>query len=201
MDWHTLLSRTLTAHRHVYRTRALTMKRLRKRWQRDRPARADMRAFVANYTKDLTAEDLSRVFTRDTPEAYHFFARHIDFGETEGLAWHRRLLRRARLFFVAFTMRLSPARRVLYGASLLLALIGFLQLPSGAGIPEGTQALVAAFIILNLLVLLEVADRLSLKNDLEDRARHPAGHAAARPAPHGRRRNRWLQPPRQHRRW
>jgi sigma-B regulation protein RsbU (phosphoserine phosphatase) len=33
--------------------------------------------------------------------------------------------------------------------------------------PDGTGALIEAFVLMNLLVLLEVADRLSLKNDLE----------------------------------
>ncbi len=37
----------------------------------------------------------------------------------------------------------------------------------GFGFPEGTLSLIVGFALLNLLVLLEVADRLSLKNDLE----------------------------------
>jgi phosphoserine phosphatase RsbU/P len=115
----------------------------------------------------LNAEDLQRMFTRDTLEAYQFFSRHIDFGDTATLPWHRRFIRRAQLFFVAFTMKLSPARRVLYVGSLLLALIGLFRLADRTGLPDGTQAIVAAFVLLNLLVLLEVADRLSLKNDLE----------------------------------
>ena len=90
------------------------------------------------------------------------------------------------MLFVAFTMKLSPARRVVYGAALLLAVIGLFnlfrgfgiveiaQLPfvGGVGVPgplfrEGTWSLLFAFALMNLLVLLEVADRLSLKNDLE----------------------------------
>ena len=39
------------------------------------PAVAD---FFDTYTKDLTAEDLQRLFTRDTREAYQFFTRGID---------------------------------------------------------------------------------------------------------------------------
>ena len=37
----------------------------------------------------------------------------------------------------------------------------------GLVVPEGTGSLLIAFALMNLLVLLEVADRLSLKNDLE----------------------------------
>ena len=33
-----------------------------------------LRDFVSTYTRDLKAEDLGRLFTRDTREAYEFFA-------------------------------------------------------------------------------------------------------------------------------
>jgi serine phosphatase RsbU (regulator of sigma subunit) len=87
---------------------------------------------------------------------------------------------------MAFTMKLSPARRLVYAISLVLAFIGlvnlfrgigivrFATLPFGVdmGVPgplfrQGTYSLLSAFLLMNLLVLLEVADRLSLKNDLE----------------------------------
>ena len=72
-------------------------------------------------------------------------------------------------------MRLSPGRRALYGASLVATLIGLLELFQGLHlllIPHpvfapGTLWLLSGFLLLNLLVLIEVADRLSLKNDLE----------------------------------
>ena len=83
-------------------------------------------------------------------------------------------------------MKLSPARRVVFGAALLFALVGLFNLFRGFGIIEiarfpfgvsvglpgplfrqGTWSLLFAFVLMNLLVLLEVADRLSLKNDLE----------------------------------
>jgi serine phosphatase RsbU (regulator of sigma subunit) len=90
------------------------------------------------------------------------------------------------VLFIAFTMKLSPARRVVYGLALLLAVIGLFNLfrgigiveitrlpfVGGVGVPgplfyEGTWSLLFAFALMNLLALLEVADRLSLKNDLE----------------------------------
>jgi serine phosphatase RsbU (regulator of sigma subunit) len=142
-----------------------------------------LREFVSGYTHGLKAEDLGRLFTRDTREAYEFFARHIDPKELEGLRWHRRLLVHLRLFFTAFTMKLSPARRVVYAASLIFAAVGFFNLMQlhvasteigavnvvrpGLGLPDGLGSFVIAFLLVNLIVLLEVADRLSLKNDLE----------------------------------
>src|SRR4051812_29831682 len=102
------------------------------------------------------------------------------------LPWHRRAITEARLLFLAFSMKLSPARRIVFGSAMLLALVGLFNLFRGVGIIEllrvpfvggvgipgplfqqGTWSLFFAFVLMNLLVLLEVADRLSLKNDLE----------------------------------
>jgi sigma-B regulation protein RsbU (phosphoserine phosphatase) len=131
------------------------------------------RRFFDAYTQGMTTAELERVFTRDAPEAYRFFSRAIDFRELSKLPWHRRTLTHLRLFFLAFTLRLSPARRAIYGMALLAMLLGlfelfedvhFLLLPHFA---PGTLWLLAGFALVNLIVLLEVADRLSLKNDLE----------------------------------
>jgi len=123
--------------------------------------------FFQNYTRDLTTGDLQRLFTRDTREAYHFFARNIDFREFEHLPWYRRALVHARVLFVAFTMRLSPARRAVYGFALAAMAVGLLNRAGSTRLAEGTGWLLLAFALVNLLVLLEVADRLTLKNDLE----------------------------------
>jgi len=146
------------------------------------------KAFFETYTKDFTKEDLGKLFTYETPEAYRFFARGINTAELEGLPWHRRAVKYVQGFFLAFTMRLSPARRVIYGLALAACVIGVLQLFNGIGIvtlrmpfplhfvrigvpgpvfAQGTIALLMGFLLMNLLVLLEVADRLSLKRDLE----------------------------------
>ena len=131
--------------------------------------------FFELYTRGLTKGDLERLFTRDTPEAYRFFSRNIDFAELKDRPWHWRLLGQARLLFLAFTLKLTPARRALYAASLLSCVIGLAELfqrftlfliPHPTFAP-GTIWLLTGFLLLNLLMLLEVADRLSLKNDLE----------------------------------
>jgi serine phosphatase RsbU (regulator of sigma subunit) len=139
--------------------------------------------FVGTYTKDLKADDLRRLFTRDAREAYRFFARDIDVAALEGLPWHRRVLSHLRLFVRAFVLKLSPARRVVFALSVFLALMGLVSLMNvglvrgevgdvnvrvpGVVLPDGAGSLLVAFGLMNLLVLLEVADRLTLKNDLE----------------------------------
>jgi sigma-B regulation protein RsbU (phosphoserine phosphatase) len=141
--------------------------------------------FFDSYTKDLTADDLQRLFTRDARDAYKFFTRGVDAEALRRMPWHRRFATEVRLLFIAFSMKLSPARRVVFGGALLLAAVGLVNLFRGFGIIEigrlpfvsigvpgplfagGTWSLLIAFGLMNLLVLLEVADRLSLKNDLE----------------------------------
>jgi phosphoserine phosphatase RsbU/P len=143
-------------------------------------------AWRRDAARDVSAEDLQRLFTHDTREAYRFFSRGLDEDRLAREPWWRRQLLRIRQVFVAFTLRLSPARRSLYLISLVVALIGVLKLYRGwtlisvpFGTPffnvavvapqwaDGTLALLVSIMLVNLLVLLEVADRLSLKGELE----------------------------------
>ena len=133
------------------------------------------RKFLHAYTQGVTATEIERLFTRDAPEAYRFFSRHIDYDSLAKLPWHKRTLVHARLLFLGFTLKLSPARRAIYGMALVATLFGLFELYQGFRLfllphpifAEGTLWLLLGFLLVNLLVLLEVADRLSLKNDLE----------------------------------
>ncbi len=144
--------------------------------------------FLATYTRDLTSDDLQRLFTRDTVEAYRFFTRGLDPDLLKSLPWHKRAAAHARVFFLAFTLKLSPARRLVYGIGIAAEILGLLKLLHGVALahvpitlgsvtvrivvpaltwPPGTFWMLLGFLLTNLLVLLEVADRLSLKNDLD----------------------------------
>jgi serine phosphatase RsbU (regulator of sigma subunit) len=144
------------------------------------------RELFDTYTRDLSTEDLQRLFTDDTRDAYQFFTRGKDDDRFAGLPFWKSAPLRLRDFFVAFTLRLSPARRALYLGALIVALTGIIRLFRGFasvdfpfGVPflqvavlmpvwaDGTLALIISFCLVNLLVLLEVADRLSLKGELE----------------------------------
>ncbi len=150
------------------------------------PPRGRVWEFFETYTRDLKADDFQRVFTREAPEAWQMFARAIKAEELAALPWHIRAAEYTRRAFLAFTLRLSPARRAIYGIALVMAFIGLLKLFIGIGsvrvplipfvvripIPspiwtDGTLWLAGGFLVLNLLILLEVADRLVLKKDLE----------------------------------
>jgi serine phosphatase RsbU (regulator of sigma subunit) len=149
-------------------------------------AKDHARAIYDRYARDVSPEDLQRLFTHDTRDAYRFFTRGVDEDAFAQLPWWKRIPEQVRQVFVAFTLKLPPARRVLYLGALLIALIGVLKLFRGfasvdfpLGLPflkvgiavpvwaDGTFGIILAFLLLNLLVLLEVADRLSLKGELE----------------------------------
>lgn len=133
----------------------------------------------------MTAEDLQRLFTHETVEAYRYFARDIDRAELDRLPTVKRAIAHVRLFFLAFSMRLPPARRALFGVAMLVSLIGLIELFRGIRMAElwlfpfgevsfpvpvwanGAGTVAIGIALLALLVLLEVAGRLSLKHDLE----------------------------------
>jgi len=144
------------------------------------------RELFVTYTRDFSPDDLQRLFTDDTRDAYRFFTRGKDDDRFARLPLWKSLPLRLREFFVAFTLRLSPARRILYVGALVIALTGIIRLFKGfasidfpLGVPflqvgvlmpvwaDGTLALLISLFLVNLLVLLEVADRLSLKGELE----------------------------------
>jgi hypothetical protein len=131
--------------------------------------------FFKAYSDGLTTVELERLFTPETPEAYRFFSRTIDHSELKKLPWHRRVLAYARVFFLAFTMKLTPARRAIYGAALVCIFIGLIELYREVHVfivphpafAAGTLWVLTGFLLVNFLVFVEVADRLTLKNDLE----------------------------------
>ena len=144
------------------------------------------RALYDRYARDVSPENIQRLFTHDTRDAYRFFTRGLDEDAVSGLPWWKQAGVRIRQVFVAFTLKLPPARRALYLTSLVVALFGVLRLFRGfdivdfpLGLPflqvaiamptwaDGTFALILSLLLLNFLVLLEVADRLSLKGELE----------------------------------
>ncbi len=144
------------------------------------------RAWINTYTRDLSREDLQRLFTDDTRDAYDFYTRGLDEEELVALPWWKRVGVRFRQVFVAFTLKLPAARRAVYFVALFFALLGIIQLFRGFGVvplplglpflsvdvllptwATGTLTMVISLVLVNLLMLLEVAERLSLKGELE----------------------------------
>ena len=152
--------------------------------RRTRPIADRARAFIDDYTRDLTARDLQRVFTRETRDMVSFFTQGTSQAEATQKELLRHPFRNARQFFLAFAMRLTAARRMLYAGAIVLFVLGLVDgLSPDPGEPiwdNGLVKLLLAFGLIHLILLLEVADRLTLKHELNvardiQRAMLPAG--------------------------
>jgi hypothetical protein len=153
-------------------------------WTREQTNR--VREFYNVYTRGFSAEAFQRLFTRDTLDAYRYFSNAVD---REGMAalplWKRPAVF-ARGLFLAVTMKMSPARRVLFALALAAAVIGLVMVLEGFHTlwipidpivlrfplpapewPRGTAWFLLSIAGLAFLIVLEVFERLSLKNDLE----------------------------------
>jgi len=153
-------------------------------WAREQTSR--VRDFYNVYTRGFSAEAFQRLFTRDTRDAYRYFSNAVDREALAVLPWWKRPIVFARGLFLALTMKMSPARRVLFAAALGAAAVGVVMMLEGFHAvwipidplvlrfplpapewPAGTAWLLLSIAGLAFLIVLEVFERLSLKNDLE----------------------------------
>src|SRR5438045_2886754 len=136
------------------------------------PAGAANRArqFWQRVSEGRQLDELWSQFTADARASYGFYGKDVDWEEIQKLPrWHRPF-HVAKDIFWAMLMKMTPARRVL----LLLALV--LLVLSGMGFTFQTGhttvavdfkfELIAALIFL-LLLSLELADKITMKRDLE----------------------------------
>jgi sigma-B regulation protein RsbU (phosphoserine phosphatase) len=120
-----------------------------------------IRRFWQRITDGLALGQLWRQLHTDARSSYRLYAQEIDSHRMPGVGRVRHVFRMVKLFIWAIVDKLSPARRVL----LLIALILFI--PSmhltgfaGSGIFWGC-------ILLFVLLMLEIADRVVMKRDLQ----------------------------------
>jgi sigma-B regulation protein RsbU (phosphoserine phosphatase) len=118
----------------------------------------NLRRFYSLYTSDLNLSEIERLIKRDVPGVYDFYVRNMEKPDRR----QNRLSRAftfARNLFITFLMKLTPARRLLYSISLVLFFYGW--------ITARWLWSVAGFVILNISLALEVADKLTTKDELE----------------------------------
>ena len=119
---------------------------------------ARLRHFWQRVSEGRQIDDLWAQFAADARASYGFYGRDVDWEEIQKLPRWRRPLHVTRQFFWALLLKLSPARRV-------LLLIAFVLLVLSGGNNFKFEFFAA---ILFLLVLsLELADKVTMKRDLE----------------------------------
>jgi len=126
-----------------------------------------LRAFWRRISDGVEIQQLWAQFRIEARASYQLYSREVEWRRLEGESRGRRVLRVIRGLFWAMMMKLSPARRVLF----LIALV-LLMSPRCSFIYQGNQVewqdlAFAGGLALLVLFALELADRVTMKRDLE----------------------------------
>jgi len=112
-------------------------------------------------------DDLLKQFTADARASYGFYGKDVDWEEIKRLPRWRRPFRIAKGFFWALVMKLSPARRVMLFAALVMLVISSPKFPVTRNFAFDVNLDTAAALLFLLLLSLELADKVTMKRDLE----------------------------------
>jgi phosphoserine phosphatase RsbU/P len=126
-----------------------------------------LRDFWARISEGRQVDELWSQFTADARASYGFYGHDVDWEEIAKLPRWRRPLHVVRQFFWALLLKLAPARRVLVLFAIIsLFLSGFkIQFGKDTSV-EVNFAAFAAFLLV-LVLSLELADKVTMKRDLE----------------------------------
>jgi sigma-B regulation protein RsbU (phosphoserine phosphatase) len=128
---------------------------------RSRPANSGRApSFWQRVSEGRAIDDLWSQFAADTRSSYSFYGKDVDWDQIGKIPAWKRPLRIAGQLFWAMMNKLSPARRVLLLAALVLLFL------SGMHFKLDNFELFAALLLLVLLSL-ELVDKIIMKRDLE----------------------------------
>ncbi len=132
-----------------------------------RPARASRFGnFWHRVSEGRDIDDLWSQFAADARSSYGFYGKDVDWDEVNKLSRWKRPFRVTKQLFWAMMNKLSPARRVLLLIALLFLVLSGMHFQSGDTSFDINGDLIAALIFL-LLLSLELADKITMKRDLE----------------------------------
>jgi serine phosphatase RsbU (regulator of sigma subunit) len=116
--------------------------------------------FYSLYTSGLNRREIERLLKKDTLEAFTYYKRKTDIPDHPlGESSPRKTLFVIKEIFISFIMKLTPARRLVYGLGILGFLWGILHVHFGY--------IIASFLLINFLLALELADKLTTRDELE----------------------------------
>src|SRR6266851_993372 len=119
-----------------------------------------LRNFWQRVSEGRQIDDLWTQFAADARASYGFYGSDVDWDEVKGLPRWRQPLHVAKQFFWALLLKLTPARRILLLAALVMLIF------SGMKVLDIRFEFLAAAVFL-LLLSLELADKVTMKRDLE----------------------------------
>jgi len=125
------------------------------------------RGFWQRVSEGKDIDVLWAQFTADARASYGFYGKDVDWEEVEALSRWRRPFFIAKQFFWALMMKLSPARRVLLLVALTLFILSSMRFQlSNSFVLDAKFEWFSALLLL-LLLSLELADKVTMKRDLE----------------------------------
>lgn len=117
------------------------------------------RSFWVRLTDGLAVQELWRQFRAETQSSYRLYSADLDWEAVDRRKGWRRSLHIARGMFWAMLIKLTPARRLLLLIALALVAASLILVPN--------ELVLSAAAALLLLLALELADRVTMKRDLE----------------------------------
>jgi sigma-B regulation protein RsbU (phosphoserine phosphatase) len=121
-------------------------------------------------TEGANLQQLWKQFSADARQSYALYSREVDWDALEGRSRFKRWLHATWAVFQSMLMKLSPARRVLLLAAMVLLLYPLPALLFVENVAAET-GLIKMFVLgaafLFVLLALELADRVTMKRDLE----------------------------------
>lgn len=112
-------------------------------------------------------DELWSQFTADARASYGFYGKDVDWEEINKLPRWRRPFHIAKGIFWAMLMKLTAARRILLIIALVLLLLSGVQVQYGNNFSMQVKFDFIAALIFLLLLSLELADKVTMKRDLE----------------------------------
>ena len=132
-------------------------------------ATGGVRSFWQRVTEGIRVSDLWTQFQSEARTSYGLYSREVDWEGIERSKRWQRPFRAAGALFWAMLMKLSPARRVLLLLAVATMLFTSFQYESehGSVVVVSMGILSPGVILLFMLLALELADRVTMKRDLE----------------------------------
>jgi len=110
------------------------------------------------YTGELNYNEFKKLINKDVPEVYEFYVKRMK-KPAEGRNRFINFFKFLRNLFLEFLNQLTPIRRIIYSFGLIFFIVGYFVNDWGWGL--------WGFILMNLLLAFELADKLTAKDELE----------------------------------
>ncbi len=126
-----------------------------------------LRHFWQRVSEGRQIEDLWSQFTADARASYSFYMKEVDEEELGGHRGIRRLFHICKTLFWSMLLKMTPARRVLLLVAMVMLVMSGFKFQFGRNFSFDINLVGVAALLFLLLLSLELADKVTMKRDLE----------------------------------